>query len=425
MQIRVMTNPLLPIIKRNIMKIIYTIILLLLLASTFVKAQWQQINSGLPGNSVYGLATDGQYIYSGSSIAGVYRSSNKGTSWTNANNGLPVSNAWELYSNNDTLFVGFFGPGAFRSTDHGNTWDTLTVGTLNSSVRGFISNDKYLFAATWGNGVFRSSDGGDNWSEINNGLNYLTFWDIISFGDTLLAANNGGGIYRSTNNGNSWSQSNTGITSLIAYRLTTSGNYIFVGTSNSGVFRSSDFGINWEQVGSPSLTIWALLAYDTLLFAGTINSGVFISSDYGNTWETFNQGNPIGSIVELMYDSTYVYAATLGGGVYRYDKNSITSVENISRVIPTSFELKQNYPNPFNPSTKISWQSPVSAHQTLKVYDILGNDVATLVNEYRAAGSYEVDFHPASSIKNLVSGVYFYSLQVGSFVETKKMILLK
>ncbi|MFN3874240.1 MAG: WD40/YVTN/BNR-like repeat-containing protein, partial [Ignavibacterium sp.] len=116
------------------MRIIYTIILLVLLAISFSKAQWQQINSGLPGSSVYGLAFDGQYTYAGTSIAGVYRSSNKGNNWISVNNGLPQNNAWELYSHNDTLFVGFFGPGAFRSTNHGNSWDTLFVGSSNSSV---------------------------------------------------------------------------------------------------------------------------------------------------------------------------------------------------------------------------------------------------------------------------------------------------
>ena len=83
--------------------------------------------------------------------------------------------------------------------------------------------------------------------------------------------------------------------------------------------------------------------------------------------------------------------------------------------------LYQNYPNPFNPSTKISWQSPVSSHQTLKIYDVLGNEVATLVNEYRNAGSYEVDFNASA----LSSGVYFYKLQAGDFVQTKKMMLVK
>jgi len=89
--------------------------------------------------------------------------------------------------------------------------------------------------------------------------------------------------------------------------------------------------------------------------------------------------------------------------------------------IPDRFTLGQNFPNPFNPSTKISWQSPVDSWQTLKIYDVLGNEVATLVNEYKPAGVYEVQFDASQ----LSSGIYFYKLQAGNFVEIKKMVLLK
>ena len=105
---------------------------------------------------------------------------------------------------------------------------------------------------------------------------------------------------------------------------------------------------------------------------------------------------------------------------------------------PNNFKLYQNYPNPFNPSTKISWQSPVSGWQTLKVYDILGNEVATLVNEFREAGFYEVEFSSKGGYASgrdastLTSGVYIYKIQVypakggaGDFSETKKMLLTK
>jgi hypothetical protein len=98
----------------------------------------------------------------------------------------------------------------------------------------------------------------------------------------------------------------------------------------------------------------------------------------------------------------------------------LTSIEEEDNSL-TNFSLDQNYPNPFNPSTKISWQSPVSSHQTLKIFDVLGNEVATLVNEYREAGEYEIDFNASG----LSSGIYFYKLQAGGFVETKKMILLR
>ena len=101
--------------------------------------------------------------------------------------------------------------------------------------------------------------------------------------------------------------------------------------------------------------------------------------------------------------------------------------DDFSLDVPTNFKLEQNYPNPFNPSTKISWQSPVSDWQTLKVYDLLGREVATLVDEYRDAGNYEVDFPSVETLHatSLPSGVYFYQLKTGDYIETKKMILLK
>jgi hypothetical protein len=105
---------------------------------------------------------------------------------------------------------------------------------------------------------------------------------------------------------------------------------------------------------------------------------------------------------------------TICGGV-----NSIDSgTEGES---PKVFALDQNYPNPFNPSTKISWQSPVSGHQALKIYDVLGNEVETLVNEEKPAGNYEVDFNATQ----LSSGIYFYRLQAGYYNASRKMILIK
>jgi hypothetical protein len=102
------------------------------------------------------------------------------------------------------------------------------------------------------------------------------------------------------------------------------------------------------------------------------------------------------------------------------------------QIFPVKYSLDQNYPNPFNPSTKISWRSPVSGRQVLKVFDVLGNEVATLVDEWKEAGSHQVEFQSAVGNRQLTNGVYFYRLQVysansgaGSFVETKKMILLR
>ncbi|BDQ03339.1 T9SS type A sorting domain-containing protein [Ignavibacterium sp.] len=101
-------------------------------------------------------------------------------------------------------------------------------------------------------------------------------------------------------------------------------------------------------------------------------------------------------------------------------KHSITNVENLTNLL-SDFTLDQNYPNPFNPYTKISWQSPVGSWQTLKVYDVLGNEVAILVDEYKAAGNYSLEFNGG----NLPSGVYIYKLIAGSYTSSKKMVLMK
>ena len=95
---------------------------------------------------------------------------------------------------------------------------------------------------------------------------------------------------------------------------------------------------------------------------------------------------------------------------------------------PLTFSLEQNYPNPFNPVTMIKYQISELSFVTIKVYDVLGNEIETLVDEYKLAGTYEVEFNAAShsgEVRNLTSGVYFYKLVAGSFVETKKMLLLK
>ncbi len=146
-------------------------------------------------------------------------------------------------------------------------------------------------------------------------------------------------------------------------------------------------------------------------FAGNTTSTAY----YSKMWEVSK-----GFTTKLFKDASHkltclIYTAWINAGspVSVDDENTLQS--------PITFNLYQNYPNPFNPTTKISWQSTVSSWQSLKVYDVLGNEVATLVNEEKPAGSYEVNF----DAEGLSSGIYFYKLQAGSFVETKKMILLR
>lgn len=137
---------------------------------------------------------------------------------------------------------------------------------------------------------------------------------------------------------------------------------------------------------------------------------------------SFTDSNPIGG-------SKFQYRLKQIDNDGQYEYSNIIEIS----IFPETFKLSQNYPNPFNPATIISWQTPVDAYQTLKVYDVLGNEVATLVNEFKPAGTYEVEFNPVSVHRDLVSGIYFYQLKAGNpsagsgqeFVETKKMILIR
>ena len=117
------------------------------------------------------------------------------------------------------------------------------------------------------------------------------------------------------------------------------------------------------------------------------------------------------------------------GGKFKvtYELNNATNIASEENHIPHQFKLEQNYPNPFNPSTVISYQLSVNSIVSLRIYDVLGNEVATLVNGEKQSGSYQVSFNPqlTTSNRQLSSGVYFYTLRAGNFVETKKMILLR
>jgi len=153
----------------------------------------------------------------------------------------------------------------------------------------------------------------------------------------------------------------------------------------------------------------------TAIFIGTnsIAAGPnFTISNTGNA--TFLTGGQI-------YLRTGV-SVVLGGTFKTVLDTTLVGVEyRDEEIIPANFNLYQNYPNPFNPSTKISWQTPEGSWQTLKVYDVLGNEIATLINEYRPSGNYEIEFDAT----DLPSGIYLYQLKAGSFVETKKMAFMK
>jgi hypothetical protein len=163
----------------------------------------------------------------------------------------------------------------------------------------------------------------------------------------------------------------------------------------------------------------------------TNNSGFeilrFTQND--NNWKTIGFVEGFGTKTEA---KSYSFIdSNVTGGIYKYKLKQMdfdgtfeysNEIEVEVDFTPKEFVLNQNYPNPFNPNTTISWQSPVTSWQTLKIFDLLGNEVAVLVNEERPAGQYEVEFSPSGT---LASGIYFYQLVSGDFSTAKKLMLLK
>jgi hypothetical protein len=140
---------------------------------------------------------------------------------------------------------------------------------------------------------------------------------------------------------------------------------------------------------------------------------------------SYNTG---GSAWSVTVSGSYDYVADGEDGLYIIQNDLLVGINEETSFFPGSFLLAQNYPNPFNPTTKIIYQIPKLCFVTLKVYDVLGNKVAILVNEEKHIGTYEMTWYT----EGLPSGIYFYKLQAvptgrqaGAFVETKKMILLK
>lgn len=207
--------------------------------------------------------------------------------------------------------------------------------------------------------------------------------------------------------------------------MATSGANSLAGTYYGGVFLSSDNGTNWSafDIGSEHVAINTFAVSGTNIFVGTNGRGIFLSTNNGASWRPVSTGSVWNyEITALAVADTYVYAGIMGTGVWKRPiSEMITGAEEEHSVLPHGFWLEQNYPNPFNPSTTIKFQIPKSSFITLKVFDLLGREVVTLVNEEMTPGSYNRRFDGSG----LASGVYQYRLQAGSYTQTRKLILQK
>ena len=318
----------------------------------------------------------------------------------------------------------------------------------------------------------RSTDGGQSW---NNKVPLTLDTNIVNRGPISITASgsnvhavwrddrNGGGngeIYykRSSDNGGSWGPD---IRLTVDTMMSTFPTLAVDGSTVHVVWedfrddmlggweiyykRSLDGGTNWEpdrrftENGSgsadPTIAVGGSNVY-LIWNDGEMGSGLHynFSTDNGTNWNThslitenampfFPSVAVSGSAVHVVwFDIRFIGLGVPEEIYYKYNPTgSITEVNEPINLLPNTFALSQNYPNPFNPSTVISYQLPVNSNLTIKVYDVLGTEVATLINEYKPVGSYEIEFNAGG----LSSGIYFYKLTAGSFSKINKMLLLK
>lgn len=425
------------------MKKVFTI--LLMLVALNANAQWQKMFERL--TAIYEFAGNSNYVFCATAPAGIFRSSNNGLSWDTVNTGLENKYVWTITAQNNYIFAGT-DSGLFRSTNNGNNWSSIHNNIFKKYVYHLACDGQFIYAGTV-IGMCRSSDQGITWDSINNGLPKRTI-NNMTVGINAVSVSSSYAytgiqpfpygiprLYRSSDNGNNWIPIiYSGMDSITVYSLLAKDSILLCGT-DKGVYISRNSGISWRLIHEISINI-GLFAFSIIdeknMMIGHYGNGVYVSTNGGVNWFTRNEGLYPGEYnsCALYSVGNYTFLGTRPFDTYlpsifrRLTQQIIPVIENNTR-IPEDIDLYQNYPNPFNPSTKIRFSivsSPLVLEGNLvqlKVYDVMGREIQTLVNERLNPGTYEVTFD--GSLLN--SGLYFYKLTTEGCSETKKMLLIK
>jgi hypothetical protein len=408
-------------------------------------------STGLTNNYVSALTISGTSLFAGT-WSGVFLSTNNGTSWTAINEGLPkhpydttqyVSvNCFAISGTN--LFAGTSG-GVFLSTNNGTGW--TSVGLTNNYVSALTISGTSLFAGTSG-GVFLSTNNGTSWTAVGLTNNYVS---ALTISGTSLFAGTYYGVFLSTNNGTGWTNVNEGLskdpydtTQYVSVNcFAISSTNLFAGTGHNDMIGGRGSGV-WKRPLSEMVVPVELIAFTASAHGKEVtlswttatelnNQGFEIQRKFGNS--NFVTIGSIRGHGTTTSPNNYTYVDKLtdaGKYFYRLQQIDFGGKYEYSQIVEvnwspfTTYKLEQNYPNPFNPTTTISYAIPLLGGArgglvTLKVYDVLGSEVKTLISKELEAGYHSIDFNAS----DLPSGVYFYQLRAGSFIETKRMLLLK
>jgi photosystem II stability/assembly factor-like uncharacterized protein len=337
--------------------------------------------------------------------------------------------------------------GLYKSTDGGHDWMFLgqpyTGGTA-CFVTPYIlcpSNPEVMYAGV--SHIYRSDNGGVSWSRTNNNaeldgnptLSLAASWynsDVVYAGTAPTYTR--AGLFRTINGGESW----TNITGDLPDRypvdiavdpLNHNNVYVvFSGFGTSHVFKSSDGGDTWHDIGGslPDVPTSAVAVdpwYSDHIYVGN-DLGVYVSMNRGGSWIALQEGLPdaiIAMDLSISPANRKLRVATHGNGAYEMPLLDPTDVEDEQQVVPTDFQLLQNYPNPFNATTNISFRTSRAGMAHLAVYNVVGQLVQTLVDEYREAGLQTVNW----DAHGIASGVYLYRLTVGEHSQARKCVIVR
>ena len=376
---------------------------------------WEPVNSFGAGEIVYSMHYSGSTIYAGTWGGNIYSSTNNGTSWIKINTGMNVSFIWSLTSFNGKVFAAT-DMGVF--VYNGSTWTITSLGTMD--VHALTVSGSSIYAGTWGSGIFKSENEGLTWTEVNNGLNHFTtIQALTSKGTMIFAGTVGGGVFKSIDGGANWIQVTVG--NNIIWSLAANNNSVIASAYGDGLYHSLDNGATWNKISELNLSFVYSSVVDLsgTYYVSSWTGGVYTSSNDGTTWSSLGMSGFGVSTVMVSPNSQDIYLGTKEGKVFKMNA-SVTGVEGETE-LPTEFSLSQNYPNPFNPSTTIEFALPVSGKYSLKIFDILGQEVASLINGELNGGMHKITFNA----KQLASGMYIYRLTGNNVNITKKMMLMK
>ncbi len=418
---------------------------------------WSADNQGITANTLYGFAKSSGRNFITTNLGLFYQNSSD-TVWTKSFpvNGYKTGSAIFTDNNGNLFTLGAQTDNTnyaslqtnWKSADNGTTWipDTMGLGAIG---QGQISNYfvdengiQHYALSNIQSGVYVKAPNSP-WTADTAGLgNYLSsmYPNVIAsdyHGHLYAAFTNtstyAGLLFKRPINGGTWLPDNNGLNGAIIYSMSSglNGN-LYAGTWGGGLYKNS--GGAWSTVNMPngmptnSSVFVTAASKSGALYAGFSTQdtnynylwhGVYYTTDGGNSW-TYAGLDSI-SVRQLIAYGDSIYAVTYNNGLYIFPPNNATKVNYENTATIYSYKLEQNYPNPFNPTTAISYQLSAVSNVTLKVYDILGREVATLVDGRENAGKYSVTFDGS----RFASGVYFYRLDANGNVFTKKLILIK